>query len=264
MDLSKELEKLGLSPKESVIYVALLELGEATPQHLCQKTGLNRATTYVILDSLLKKDLVRKFSRQHKTLFMLKAPLQLLELLYAEKKAVSEKIEIAKQVMPELEMLSRLTTDRAKVKFFEGKEGIAMIQDEVSNPHIKRVDTIFNINLAVRDFPPSPHDHRQRLKNLKRKSRQIVVYNPKISIPDLRILKYTERRYLPFNKYPFNVDFCLYDHKVALVAAKTKLIGVVIENADIVEGMRSLFELAWHGAANYAVVGKQKSKKALL
>ena len=44
---------------------------------------------------------------------------------------VDEKIKIAKEMLPELEMFQRVTGEKAKVRFFEGREGIKMIQKDL-------------------------------------------------------------------------------------------------------------------------------------
>ncbi len=258
MTLNKQLEQLGMTEKEAKVYVALLEMGDATAQELATKSGLNRATTYVILESLEKKNLIKNTSRNKKTYFIIENPLQMLDLLYQEKKDLNDKIEIAKKIMPELEMLGRLTTERTKVKFFEGRDGIAMIQKDILKSKAKKIDNIFNINIALKYFPSSKNDHRQKYNKKNIQGRTIAVYDSKKEIPSLPLIKGEERRYLPLNKFPFFADFVLYKNKVALISVKNKWIGIVIESKDIVEGLRSLFELAWQGAEKYIAIKENK------
>ncbi|MCX6745118.1 MAG: hypothetical protein NTX82_06360, partial [Candidatus Parcubacteria bacterium] len=121
--LVKQLQQIGLTEKEAKVYVGVLELGEATAQEVAQKTGLNRATIYVTLESLLEQHLVNRVDKQKKTLFCIEHPLQILDLLQKEKHDVEIRINLAKELMPELEMLEKVTGESAKVRFFEGKEG---------------------------------------------------------------------------------------------------------------------------------------------
>src|SRR4030042_2829533 len=129
--LVKRLQDLGFTEKEAKIYVGLLELGEATAQQLSLKTGVNRATTYVILLGLLERQLVGKVERQKKTLFAIEHPLQILDFLEKEKDNVEIKINLAKKLMPELEMLEKVTGEKAKVKFYERRDGVLMTQKEI-------------------------------------------------------------------------------------------------------------------------------------
>jgi predicted DNA-binding transcriptional regulator len=262
MVLAQRLEQIGLTDKESKVYSSLLELGQATAQSLATKSGVNRATTYVALESLIRKALVTSIIKQKKTFFIIESPLQLLELLYKEKKLTEEKIIIAKKVMPELEMLERLTGERAKVKFFEGKSGIELIQKSIERSKLKVIDTIFHVNEALTYFPISPADHRQVIKRKIKDARAIFIYDPKVPIPKYPVFKGEERRYLPANKFPFHADFTFWVDRVALISFDN-LVGIVIENKTIVEAMRTMFNLAWEGAQKYkSIKGLEDKKKS--
>jgi len=52
------LERFGLSDKESALYMALLELGQADVAAIATKAGVKRPTAYVLLDSLKDKGFV--------------------------------------------------------------------------------------------------------------------------------------------------------------------------------------------------------------
>jgi HTH-type transcriptional regulator, sugar sensing transcriptional regulator len=256
MDLKKQLEKLGLVDKEAKVYLALLELGQSTAQDTATKSGLNRATTYVILEALIKKNLVKTLTRNHKSYFAVENPLQIIDLLYKEQKDAAEKIEVAKTIMPELEMLNRLTTSKTKVKFFEGADGVVMIRKGFFKDKPKMVEEIFNINNALKHFPSLPKDHRSISERKKIKFKTITIYDPSKPIPKLPLLYKEERKYLPKNKFPFNADFTFYKNKTILISVNENIMGVVIENKEITEAMRSLFNLAWVGAEKYAGINK--------
>jgi len=260
MVLAKKLEQIGLPDKEAKVYQSLLELGQATAQNIASKSGVNRATTYVALESLIDKGLVSSIVKQKKTYFIIESPLQLLELLYKEKKTTEEKISIAKKLMPELEMLERLTGERAKVKFFEGRAGIELIQKNIERSKPKIINSIFHVNEALNYFPISPADHRKVLRSTAKKGRNIFIYDPKLPIPKYPVFKIEERRYLPATKFPFYADFTFWMDKVALVSFDN-LVGIVIENKTLVEAMGTLFELAWEGAEKYKSIKGLKQKK---
>ena len=55
----EQLQKLGLSQKEASVYIATLELGEASPvSTIAKKAEVNRTTTYDILETLVQKGIV--------------------------------------------------------------------------------------------------------------------------------------------------------------------------------------------------------------
>jgi len=254
MNLIKKLERIGLNEKEASVYAALLECGEATAQELAVRSGLNRATTYIILEKLLRLGLVSRFSKQAKKFFKLESPQQILDFLEREKEEVEIKIKLAREMLPELEMFQTVTGEKAKVRFFEGKEDIKMIQQDIVRSNPKFVEEIYNINTALKHFPVSKNDHRQILRKKKMLGRAIAVYNPKEPIPYLPLLYKEGRRYLPQNKIIFNAEFVIYNNKVAILSVKGEFMGIIIENNAIADGFRFLYELAWQGAEKYKAV----------
>jgi DNA-binding MarR family transcriptional regulator len=253
MLLAKNLQDLGLTDKEAKIYVALSEMGEATPQQLALKSGVNRVTAYVILESLLRRGLVNILTKQKKTHFAIESPAQILNLLEKEKKAIENKINLARVLMPELDMLNKLTTERTNVKFFEGRNGVLLVQKDIAHSGAKRIDEIFNLNISLNFFPIKPNDHRRTLYRRKIKTRSIIIYDSKEPIPKLPLLWQEERRYLPGDKFPFYADVVFYKDKAALLSLKDNLIGVIIGNKAIVDGLKVMFELAWQGAEPYKI-----------
>ena len=256
--LAKQLQGLGFTEKEARVYIGLLEFGEATALQLSQKTGLNRATTYVTLAGLEKRKLVGRINNHKKTVFSIEHPLQILDLLEKEKNNVEIKIHLAKSLMPELEMLEKVTGEKAKVKFYEGKEGIVMIQKDFVRSRPKEFLNIFNINIALKHFPVSKNDHRQVVRDRKMSGRLIAVYDPKINIPNLPTFPKSEIRYLPLTKFnlPFHSEVSIFNDKAVLISYQGKLMAVVVQNKAIVDGLRLLFELAWQGSEKYLHIKK--------
>ena len=261
MSLAKKLQQICLTEKEARIYESLLEAGEAPAQELAIRSGINRATTYIALDNLVSLGLVRRLNEKNKTTFRLESPQQIIDLLERKKEDVEVKIKLAKEMLPELEMLEKVTGEKAVVRFFEGREGIKMIQQDIVHSKPKNVEEIYNINVALKNFPVSPNDHRQNLKKRKMFDRAIAIYDPKEPIPHLPLFPHEERRYLPHNKIRFNAEFFLYNNKAAILSVKGKYMGVIIENKPIVEGFKFLFELAWLGADKYQALKNEKKIK---
>ena len=67
--LKNNLIELGLSEKEASVYLASLELGASSVQKISQQAKINRATTYVIIESLSKKGLMSTMEKAGKIFF---------------------------------------------------------------------------------------------------------------------------------------------------------------------------------------------------
>ena len=77
-----ELKKFGLSEKEARVYLAALELGQASVQDIAKKSAVNRATTYLMIESLEKRGLMYKLIKNKKKLFAADTPERFLYLAF--------------------------------------------------------------------------------------------------------------------------------------------------------------------------------------
>lgn len=253
MPLVNNLQDLGLTEKEAKVYASLSEIKEATPQQLAVRAGINRATSYVILESLLKRGLVKSALKQKKLHYIIESPSQIINLLEKQKREIEERISQAKIILPELDMLDELTSKRMNVKFFEGKEGVRLIQKEIANSQSRKIDEVYNLNIALDFFPAAQNDHRKILYRKKIKTRSLIVFDSKESLPRAPQLWQEEKRYLPSDRFPLQADIVFFDDKVSILSLKDNLIGLIIGNPAIVGGLKLLFELAWQRAEPYKI-----------
>ncbi len=122
--LEKVLKDLGFTEKETIAYLSLLELGEATAGQISKKSDLNRTTMYDILGLLMKKGLVKRFNKGSKTFFAALEPKRLLayidrEIENTKEQLTKQKSEVEK-LLPELISRQYKNSTRPKVEFYEG------------------------------------------------------------------------------------------------------------------------------------------------
>ena len=84
------------------------------------KSGLKRPTTYVILEELIKKGLVVQVPREKKQLYIARPP----EEAFA---VAQERLDLAKQKLPELLALTKGKATKVNTIYFEGANGIKQI-----------------------------------------------------------------------------------------------------------------------------------------
>jgi len=251
--LIQELKNLGLSEKEAKVYLASLELGPASVQEIAQKAGIVRTTTYNMIESLRQKGLMSRFTRGKRPYFTPEAPDRLLSLLELQKKEIEEKEKRFKQFLSDLRTIYKLAGERPKVRFFEGKEGLKAIQEDILKTKTKTIDEFIALDEAYKVFPPGPKDHRQKIaqKIKKERIRNRIIYTSQKGpiLPKKDAI--AERRFLPPEKFPFSAEIVIYAQKINLVSYIGKLVGVIVEEKSLAEAMRKLFDLAWQGAKKY-------------
>src|SRR3989338_419131 len=106
---TENLEKLGLSPNESKIYSALLEIGSSTADKISQKAGIHRRTIYDNIEKLLNKGLINFVISGNKKYFEATDPNKLKDILKEKKEKIEKQEQILKNILPELILSQKLS-----------------------------------------------------------------------------------------------------------------------------------------------------------
>lgn len=115
--LIEPLKNLGLSEKEVLVYLALLQLGSATPYQVAKKSGIKRPTAYVIAEELVKKGLIVHIPGEEKKRYIAKNP----DAFFEEQE---EKLAMARKILPELRSYQKNVAEKPSILYFEGLEGL--------------------------------------------------------------------------------------------------------------------------------------------
>jgi len=247
--LIQDLQKLGLSDKEAKVYLASLELGPAPIAAIAKQASVNRPTTYVIIESLIKKGLMSSFDKGKKTFFSAESPERLLSLLRLKEKETQEQAREFETILPDLKKLYSLAGGAPKVRFFEGKKGIQAIQEDIIASKPEEIDEFTSLDDAYAIFPPTSTDHRHKMQNEIKQARAIYTSKKGPILENIQDQASNQKKFVPPDKYPFSCDVILYSNKVAIIAYKN-LIGVLIEDQEIAQMFNLIFELSWVGATN--------------
>jgi sugar-specific transcriptional regulator TrmB len=240
--MHKELQDIGLSEKEARVYLAALELGQTTAEKLAKHAKVNRSTTYVQLDSLMKKGLISTHEEDKKTVFAPESPELLKRLLLKQRDDVNTKERDLAAVLPQLLQQYDGAGERPLVRFFPGKEGIATVREEVLGIKEKQLYVVFSSDTMTKMFTPKEiDDYSDRRKDLKIHSRGI--YTDKNFFDNADIDELTDRRYVP-NLF-MSIDIRIFDDKTALFSLEGSTFAMVIESKQIALSMRNLFNLLW-------------------
>lgn len=246
-ELKSKLHEFGLSDKESNVYLAMLELGPSSAQDIAKKAGVNRATTYVMLESLKRRGLMSSVERGKKILFAAESPEHLISVVESEVQTARGRKERLESVMPQFMALFNAIEDKPKVRFFEGEEGISACREAIgvlSKNQSARIITSFD-EITVRIYKTN-EEQRTRLASGNRSVRMLYTINVGLELPKFN--KMTQLRPLPAGMLPFTGELYIYDTCLLVGASKTRPIGVILESADIVSMFQSIFEYLWKRA----------------
>jgi len=231
------LREYGLRDNEIKVYIANLMVGNATANEIAKKAHLLRTTTYEVLKTLAEKGMISHVIKSGVKYFEATNPNKLVSML-------EERKEKIKSILPELEVIRKSVIEKPGVHLFEGKSGIKTILDDIINANPKEILQLNSAKIFQTLQYYFPNWINQRVKHristriLQQKVKIIEKYKKKGK--ELR-----EIRFLP-KSFKINTANFMYKNKIAILTMKEgEIIGVIIENKEIVETQRSLFEFLW-------------------
>jgi sugar-specific transcriptional regulator TrmB len=247
--LEKELINIGMNEKEAKVYLSALELGQSTVQQIAQKAAVNRATAYFIIDALMQRGLMSSFQKGKKQYFIGADPERLLEILEKEKELIEKKKDSLKKLLPQLQSLNNKQGDKPLVRYYEGKEGITSMVDEVLKSSSGTVYMAYSVD-AINDIFEERDVQRWRKIRVERNMQMKVIYTYKDG--ELKDIPNSENTKVPFDKFPITCDFAVYGNKVRIASLANRMVGIIIEDEEIAKSMEAILKLALESAKNYS------------
>lgn len=101
------LSQLGLTEKETDLYLVLLEHGKMSPTELSKITRISRPTVYSVAKELVKKGLLIEDLGSPALLLCAKKPEDLMVVINREQKKLDEKKRVVEQTIAELQKIAR-------------------------------------------------------------------------------------------------------------------------------------------------------------
>ncbi len=250
-ELIRELTHIGLSEKEAQVYLSALELGPAVVQDISKKASVNRATTYVMIESLASRGLMSTFVKGKKRFFSAETPERLLSIVRLQRRELEEKEKEVMATLPKLQALHNLEGARPQIRYLEGTEGVHTVREifqvmEGEFIEIVPVQDAENLEEIMQHREAHIHELRKRGASYRTLA---VMDTPDFSkIPKL---EGGEIRIIPTDKFPIHGEIVVRGHTTFMYSYKSNLLGVVVTSKEIAETIKAMFDLAWTGAASY-------------
>lgn len=241
MNLSGVLTNLGLTPKESKVYLAVLEIGTAPASDVALRAKMHRVSTYDILKKLIERGFVSTHS-QKKVKYFTATPPDLL------RQDFRKKYMDFKEALPELRRLQG-TTSHPHIRYYEGLEAVKKIYADTLSSRTEILN--YADSKSIREFWPS-YDEDYVNERVKRR-----IYLRGISPKDehgQRVAaesekKHREIRLVQAGPFSFANEINIYDDKVAIVTfSQREVMGMIIESPEIANTQRAIFMMAWEFA----------------
>jgi len=236
-----ELKEFGLSENEINVYTALLKIGLVSANRISKITGMKRSTTYDNLSLLQNKGLVSTIMKGGVNYYEAAEPKKIIRLLDERKEKISK-------IIPNLNSLKNVVSEKTGVTFFEGKKGVITVLNDILDEgkelwfYGSRKEAMTALQNYPEDFIQKRADHNILLNAvLAEEDRNHPEYNKK-KIKKLSNLKFSKN----LDKIETNVF--IYSNRVALMTSGENLVGIIIKNKDIVTQQKRIFQWLWKSA----------------
>jgi HTH-type transcriptional regulator, sugar sensing transcriptional regulator len=248
--LEKYLQNIGLTDKESTVYLSLIQVDNASVLDLSKKTKLKRPTVYVILESLAKKGLVSETTVGKKTHYQAEPPERLETFVERQKLILDENSKRLKDIIPEIKSIQRESGEKPVVRYFEGTQGIINASKEMfetKSDKEQEICFIYPRDLLTNLFNEKELTEFRKLR-LDKGIRSETLYT--LENNELPSDNMANRIKIDEKKYPLTCDIAIYGDKVRISILGKKLSSIFIQSQDVATTLKSIFKLAFDKLKN--------------
>ncbi|XLQ20569.1 MAG: TrmB family transcriptional regulator [Candidatus Moraniibacteriota bacterium] len=241
MEKVKALEDLGLSEKEAKVYLALLELGQASAYRVAQKSGVKKPTTYVLLDELRKKELVIKMPGDATQMFIAKSP---EEFFASARYRVNNAIESLPEILSVMKKQNKVRT-----MYFEGINGLkqALWHEMKSNAGGELIGFYAKAENMSKELYDLTWKWAEDTKKYDISLRGFVPTHDTVTDYRKADKKYNrEMRPLPYEDYSSETSLDVMNDFVRIIdLTADNPQAIIIENERMAKMVRQIFEMMW-------------------
>lgn len=249
--MEQALIKLGLSEKEAKVYLSTLELGEDTVQNIGKKAGVNRATTYVILEKLMGLGLVSTVEHDKKAKFIAENPSELANILEEQQRELEGRKHQLDDLMNQLMAVYNTKKGKPTVRYFEGADGLETL-DKLGVEALKKGGeqlSIMPVDIVEKLFSNRRASGVNNRVKMGVRSRTIYTHTEPIP-EEVNKQQLRDAIFLPREKLPINASVQIHpDWGVKFYTFEEgHYLGVLIQSPVLANNMKVIFDLAWAGA----------------
>ena len=237
------LNDIGLTDSEIYVYLTLLKNDILPPGKIAEKTGIHRSYVYDNLNRLIDKGVVSHVIKSGKKHYRAANPERLISIL-------KEKETNLRDILPELKKLYNQHKVDYKIEIFEGKEGIKSVYETALNDlKESKAKKLLSMGGVGKTWEILEY----YMPNLVKRGNKIVEEN-NIEVKTIwdhgvdrnfNVLELGNSKILPKNFSMKNMT-AIWGDKVVINSLEGRPFLVLIENKDISESYKTIFNIIWN------------------
>jgi sugar-specific transcriptional regulator TrmB len=260
--LEGKLAVFGLSPMEARIYLALSNRTSQTVMQLSRILRIPRTSIYDNMQKLIERGLVERIVR-YKSQEFRAYPLEILDTFIDKEKSYLENLTLSLDFLKtNIHKAGQLATPKTQVRYYHGPSGIRQM---MWNALSAEKENIGYSVMGRREIVGGKFLHRFLEEFGKRNLTDRVLINPtKHTIQYIRdgnlslmgkLANFERIRVIDEKQLKITGDTTIYNYVFAVMYwQEGEIVGVEIENPELVKMQKSMFEILWKIAKPLKVI----------
>ena len=228
------LKQFGFSNVAEQIYLTLLKKGACSIAEIAQLTGKHRPAIYKTIPDLISTNLVAKASKGKRILYKAESPAIISTL-------IKKQVENVDEILPTLIDIFENKDKKPKVSFFEGKEGIATVYEQIISS-TKKEETIYRYE-SPRDYSVNkkyyPSLYWKRAGSTGDINKYVITNQKTHQKRHKNLNRFSKAVGIPFED---NITELIGNNKVIFIDYDTET-AIVVENKRFADFQKSIFKM---------------------
>ncbi len=244
--LTGALSALRLSPNAIRFYLASYTTGRSTIGKVALLAKLDRSSAYLAAQQLIDIGILAQDFKKARRIVWAESPKTVQRVLRTQIRGLQRQHQHIESALPELLAHYSEREHKPVLQFFEGREGLGRISEDVI-AHAGAEILLFSNQTSERKVF-SGDDHQSFIRDRRNSNIHIRVLAPDtaeartLQKSDAKMLR--ETRLIP-GPVPFTSETYIYGDRVAMLSFDREIIGFIVRSPEFSRQHRWMFEELW-------------------
>jgi predicted transcriptional regulator len=246
----KTLEKIGLSEKQSLVYLSLVKLGVSDMTDIAHSAGLKRPTVYLIITELQTMGLVSQVVQGKKKLYSPTHPKRITEIL-------ASRLKEFEYVYPEIMSLYDTGNTKPVVQMFTGISGVRQAYAEAFSMIQRGVEGLWmgNIGLLIDHHPEIMREYNKTIGQLHIYTLREIIFggeSSRVWVETMNKKLYRQKsknhsiKYISDNGTAGMTDQFIVGNKIfQFIISNNEVFTTITDSHELAKTARFSFEQIW-------------------
>lgn len=245
------IQNIGLSDKEASVYLAILNLGEASIVQIARLAQIKRTSIYYFIDHLVELDLIERIIKKGNTTYRASTPQKLVDLQ-------QKRLEQTKGLLPEIMNIFNTSQHKPHVNYYEGYGEVKNVLMEEARCQKEALYIWPGKNILGMIGGKSFLEMLDSMRREHNVSLKVIVFPESETI--FRGSEYGQEHKREARMAPQELEIpmaiAIYDTgKVGFISSEKETFGLLIESREVYLSMKILWQVLWKVSKP---VGKQE------